>query len=154
FTDPRRGIGRVELIETHISWVFLADDHVYKIKKPVDLGFLDFTTLDKRRFFCAEEVRLNQRLTHDVYLGVVELRGDDFHVGGAGPLREVAVHMRRLPQDRMLDRLARSGRAEPALLEEIGRMVARFHASAGTSWELDALGRLGATRAYRREALA
>ena len=153
-TDPRNhaaGIGPVELIETHISWVFLAGDSVYKVKKPVDLGFLDFTTLDKRRFFCEEEVRLNQRLTHDVYLGVVELRGDGFRPGGSGPVQEVAVHMRRLPQDRMLDELVRGGRAEPALLEEIGRMVARFHAGAVTGGEIDALGGRDTVRANWRE---
>src|SRR5687767_3534567 len=115
YPDP---VERVELIETHISWVFLAGQWVYKVKKPVDLGFLDFTTLERRRFFCEEEVRLNQRLTRDVYLGVVELTGADrLRIGGPGPVREVAVKMRRLPDDRMLDRLVRDDRAEPALLE-------------------------------------
>jgi aminoglycoside phosphotransferase family enzyme/predicted kinase len=150
-TGPGSWIESAELIETHISWVFLAGDVVYKVKKPVDLGFLDFTTLDRRRFFCEEEVRLNQRLTHDVYLGVVELRGDDFRVGGPGPVREVAVRMRRLPQDRMLDELVRNGQAEPALLEEIGRMLARFHATAATGGEIDALGGLETVRANWRE---
>src|ERR1044072_8725271 len=70
-------VDRVELVETHISWVFLTGDRVYKVKKPVDLGFLDFTTLERRRFFCEEEVRLNRRLTHEVYLGVVEVCGTD-----------------------------------------------------------------------------
>jgi uncharacterized protein len=153
-TDPRNypgGAGPVELVETHISWVFLAGDSVYKVKKPVDLGFLDFTTLEKRRFFCEEEVRLNQRLTHDVYLGTVELRGEHFRPGGPGPVREVAVHMRRLPHDRMLDELVRSDRAEAALLEEIGRIVARFHAAAATGGEIDALGGLETIRANWRE---
>src|SRR5688572_16303993 len=131
-TDPRsypHPVDQVELIETHISWVFLAGERVYKVKKPVDLGFLDFTTLERRRFFCEEEVRLNQRLTHDVYLGVVELRGAGrLRLGGSGPTREVAVEMRRLPHERMLDRLVREARAEPELLEEIARVVARFHA--------------------------
>jgi uncharacterized protein len=152
--DPRNhaaGVGPVELIETHISWVFLAGDSVYKVKKPVDLGFLDFTTLDKRRFFCEEEVRLNQRMTHDVYLRVIELRGDDFRIGGSGPVREVAVHMRRLPHDRMLDGLVRGGQAEPALLEEIGRTIARFHAAAATGGEIDALGGLDTISANWRE---
>jgi aminoglycoside phosphotransferase family enzyme/predicted kinase len=150
-TGPRSWVGPVELIETHISWVFLAAESVYKVKKPVDLGFLDFTTLDRRRFFCEEEVRLNQRLTHDVYLGVVELRGDDFRPGGSGPVREVAVHMRRLPGDRMLDELVRTDRAEPALLEEIGRVVARFHAAAPTGGEIDALGGIETVRGNWRE---
>ena len=108
-TDPGiypHAVDRVELVETHISWVFLAGDRVYKVKKPVDLGFLDFTTLERRRFFCEEEVRLNRRLTHDVYLGVVELNvRDAITFGGRGPTVDVAVMMRRLPHDRMLDEL-------------------------------------------------
>src|SRR5262249_52832097 len=113
----------VELVETHISWVFLAGDCVYKVKKPVDLGFLDFTTLERRRFFCEEEVRLNRRLTQDVYLGVVDLNGHDtIAFGGPGPTVEVAVMMKRLPHDRMLDDLVRRNAAEPELLEDLGRI--------------------------------
>src|SRR6476469_11102553 len=66
-------VDRVELVETHISWVFLAGERVYKVKKPVDLGFLDFTTLARRRHFCHEEVRLNRRLAPSVYRGVVQV---------------------------------------------------------------------------------
>jgi aminoglycoside phosphotransferase family enzyme/predicted kinase len=143
---PHR-VGRVELIETHISWVFLAGERVYKVKKPIDLGFLDFTTLERRRFFCGEEVRLNRRLTQDVYLGVVELRGDGaLRLDGAGPVREVAVAMRRLPHDRMLDRLVRAGAAPPELLDDIGHLLARFHADAATGGEIDALGGLATVR--------
>ena len=68
-------VDRMELVETHISWVFLAGERVYKVKKPVNLGFLDFTTLALRRRFCQDEVRLNRRLTSDIYLGVVEIKG-------------------------------------------------------------------------------
>ena len=149
--DPRaypHPVERVELIETHISWVFLAGDRVYKVKKPVNLGFLDFTTLERRRFCCEEEVRLNRRLTHDVYLGVVELRGTgDVRIDGDGPVREVAVAMRRLPHDRMLDLLVREGRAEPRLAGEIGTIVARFHAMERTGGEIDELGGLPTIRA-------
>jgi uncharacterized protein len=145
-TDPQAypyPVERIEVMETHISWVFLAGDRVYKVKQPVDLGFLDFTTLERRRFYCAEEVRLNQRLTHDVYLGVVELNGHErVRIGGPGPTREVAVEMRRLPHDRMLDVLVREGRAEPALLEDIGRLLARFHAAASSGGEIDMFGGL------------
>jgi aminoglycoside phosphotransferase family enzyme len=75
------------LIETHISWVFLVGSHVYKIKKPVDLGFLDFTTLARRRAACEEEVRLNRRLAPDVYDGVMDLTGSPEcpRFGGPGP---------------------------------------------------------------------
>jgi uncharacterized protein len=90
---------RVELIETHISWVLLAGDRVYKIKKPVDLGFLDFTTLALRRRFCQDEVRLNRRLASDIYLGVVEIKGSAGapRFEGRGRTLEVAVVMRRFP---------------------------------------------------------
>jgi aminoglycoside phosphotransferase family enzyme/predicted kinase len=149
--DPRvypHPVDRVELIETHISWVFLAGDRVYKVKKPVDLGFLDFTTLARRRFFCQEEVRLNRRLAPDVYLGVIELKGSRRRVrfGGPGRTLEVAVAMRRLPAERMLDRLVRQGTADPALAEAIGITVARFHAAADTGGEIDELGGIDTVR--------
>src|SRR5262249_57587318 len=73
--SPLTGDGEIELIETHISWVFLTRGRVYKVKKPVNLGFLDFTTLPRRRGACADEVRLNRRLAPDVYEDVVEITG-------------------------------------------------------------------------------
>ena len=157
-TDPAvypHAVDHVELVETHISWVFLAGDRVYKVKKPVDLGFLDFTTLERRRFFCEEEVRLNRRLTHDVYLGVVDLNGrDTIALGGPGPTVEVAVMMQRLPNDRMLDELVRRNAAAPELLEELGHIVARFHAEAPTGGEIDDLGSLATIRANWSENFA
>ena len=163
-TDPAvypHAVDRVELVETHISWVFLAGDRVYKVKKPVDLGFLDFTTLERRRFFCEEEVRLNRRLTHEVYLGVADLNGvtelngrDTITFGGPGPTVDVAVVMKRLPHDRMLDELVRQNAAEPGLLEELGHIVARFHAAAPTGGEIDELGSLGTMRANWSENFA
>lgn len=141
-------VDQVELVETHISWVLLAGAFVYKVKKPVNLGFLDFTTLARRRFFCGEEVRLNRRLAADVYLGVVELKGSGRRVrfGGPGPTREVAVRMRRLPADRMLDRLVGEGAVEPGLPEAIGVVLARFHAEADTGGEIDVLGGMETVR--------
>jgi hypothetical protein len=143
--DPRiypHPAERVELIETHISWVFLAGTRVYKVKKPVDLGFLDFTTLARRRTVCEDEVRLNRRLAPDVYEGVVELTGapERPRFGGAGPVIEVAVAMRRLPADRMLDHLVRTGAVDPALMDAVAATLARFHAGAATGGEIDALG--------------
>jgi aminoglycoside phosphotransferase family enzyme/predicted kinase len=134
----------VELVETHISWVFLVGARVYKVKKPVNLGFLDFTTLARRRAACEDEVRLNRRLAPDVYDNVVEVTGaaQRPRLGGPGPVVEVAVAMRRLPADRMLDHLVRSRAVDPGLMEAIGTTVARFHASAETGGEIDALGRI------------
>ena len=94
----------LRLHETHSSWVVLAGPYAYKLKKPVDLGFLDFTTIDRRRSDCEEELRLNRRFSPDVYLGiaeVAELQGR-FHVGGASGSGEPAVWMRRLPEAGML----------------------------------------------------
>jgi aminoglycoside phosphotransferase family enzyme/predicted kinase len=141
-------VDRVELIETHISWVFLAGERVYKVKKPVNLGFLDFTTLARRRRFCHEEVRLNTRLAPDVYLDVVEIKGTGRapRFGGQGRAIEVAVLMRRLPAERMLDRLVRDDAAAPELLDAIGVTVARFHATAETGGEIDKLGGIETVR--------
>src|SRR5437763_10628839 len=94
----------IEIHHTHISVVFLAGPFAYKIKKPVHLGFLDFSTLEKRRHFCEEEVRLNCRLAPRVYLGVVPVTADAgrVRVGGRGEVLEWAVRMERLPEDATL----------------------------------------------------
>ena len=97
----------IEKRETHISAVFMTGDWVYKVKKAVDFGFLDFSTLAKRRRFCRRECVLNRRLTTDVYAGVVKITrdGDGFHMGGCGPVVEHAVRMRQLPETRSLPHL-------------------------------------------------
>ncbi|WP_224982669.1 bifunctional aminoglycoside phosphotransferase/ATP-binding protein [Geomonas agri] len=122
----------VRLVETHVSFIFITDRFVYKVKKAVDYGFLDFTSLDRRRFYCGEEVRLNRRLCPEVYLGVVELReaphGAAFH--GSGKVIDYAVKMKRLPQERMLDQLLKDGSACDADMTRIAAAVASFHAAA------------------------
>ncbi len=122
--------GPVEFVETHVSRLYFTRRHVYKVKKPVDFGFLDFTTLERRRFFCEEEVRLNRRFAPGVYLGVVEIRrrGERFEMGDGGEIAEYAVRMERLPADRMLDR--RMAENDPQLPEQIaktGRRIAELH---------------------------
>ena len=95
----------VKLIQTHLSWVFLAGDRVYKVKKPVDFGFLDFTSLNKRRFFCNEEIRLNQRLCPDIYLGTASItreEGGSFCLNGRGETVEWAVEMKRMPDNGLM----------------------------------------------------
>ncbi len=124
--------GAIRVLQTHISAVFLAGPYAYKIKKPVDLGFLDFTTLDRRRHFCHEEVRLNRRLAPRVYLGVlpVTVHQGQVRVDGEGEVVEWAVWMRRLPEEAtLLSRLAR-GELDAPTLRELARRVAAFHASA------------------------
>ncbi len=119
-------VGEIRLLETHISWVLLTGDYAYKIKKPVDLGFLDFSTLDKRRFYCEEELRLNRRLAADAYLDVVAITGtpDQPVLGGQGDAIEYAVKMVQFAQDAQLDRVLRRGELEPPQLDALARLVA------------------------------
>ena len=123
--------GAVDLIETHISWVFLAGDYAYKIKKPVSLGFLDFSTLEKRRFYCEEELRLNRRTAPGLYLDVVPVAEsrDGLRVGGTGKAIEFALRMRRFPQEALADSLARCGKLGAAEVDAIAAAIAAFHAT-------------------------
>jgi aminoglycoside phosphotransferase family enzyme/predicted kinase len=134
----------VTLRQTHVSFLFITDNFVYKIKKPVDLGFLNFTTLDRRRFYCEEEVRLNRRLCPDVYLGVVQLRespgGVSFHPHGR--IVDYAVKMRRLPEERMLDHLLRENKVDETSIREIADTIASFHSVAEKNEEIDSYGSL------------
>ena len=116
--------------ETHISRLYFTDRHVYKIKKPVDFGFLNFTTLDRRRFYCYEEVRLNQRFCPGTYLDVVEIRktAQQYRVGGEGEIVDYAVRMKRLPEERMLVHLLQAADPSlPAEMQRVGRRIALLH---------------------------
>jgi aminoglycoside phosphotransferase family enzyme/predicted kinase len=127
----------VELRQTHISYVLLAGDYVYKVKKPVRFSFLDYSTLEKRRHFCHEEIRLNRRLAPAVYLDVVAIarRGERFSLHEAPPRKEetiveYAVKMRRLPTEYFLDRLILEGKARKEDLDAIATKLAGFYAAA------------------------
>lgn len=124
-----------EVIETHISWVLLTGPYAYKIKKPVNLGFLDFSTLEKRRFFCLEELRLNRRLAPDLYVDVVPITGAVRapSVGGAGPAIEYAVKMRQFPHEAQLDRMLARGEVSREHIDALAREVAAFHARAAVA---------------------
>lgn len=146
----------IELVETHISYVFLTGQHVYKVKKPVAFGFLDFTTVERRRYFCHMEVILNRRLAPDVYLGVVEIRekAGSYAVEGPGTTVEYAVKMRQLPRERVLSRLlhpSAEGQASHDDIRRIARLVADFHSRADASPYLVRLGGIGAVRQNTRE---
>jgi uncharacterized protein len=119
----------VGVCQTHISVVFLAGDFAYKVKKPVRLSFLDFSTLERRRHFCDEEVRLNRRLAPDVYLGVVPVTGDGRFEGQGEPI-EWAVKMRRLPQSTTLESRLGRGEVTPTHLVALAQKLADFHAAA------------------------
>ena len=123
---------RVEMVQTQMSFVFLTDNFVYKVKKPVDLGYLDYTTLDKRYACCQKEVALNRRLCPDAYLGVLSItRGKDgITLEGEGEVIEYAVKMRRLPQDAMLDALLLQNRVTAQMINGVAQRVAEFHQTA------------------------
>jgi hypothetical protein len=123
-------VRRVEIMQTHISWVLLTGDYAYKIKKPVDLGFLDFTTLAARRHYCEEELRLNRRLAPGLYLEVVPITGTVQRpaIGGDGPTIEYAVKMREFAQSALLDNALPRGEVGPAMIEALACRIADFHA--------------------------
>ena len=125
--------GEVKVIETHISWVFLAGSYAYKVKKPVKLDFLDFSTLEARRFYCEEEIRLNRRTAPGLYVELVPIVGTVSRpaVGGAGPPIDYAVRMRRFAQEDLLSRRADAGVLEPAAIDDMAASVARLHMNAG-----------------------
>jgi aminoglycoside phosphotransferase family enzyme/predicted kinase len=132
----------IEIEETHISKVFLTGDFVYKLKKPVDLGFLDFTTLEKRHHYCEQEVLLNQRLSHQIYLDVVaitlEQRG--YALNGLGQPVEYAVKMRQLPRERTMLELLRRGKLNADMLQSLVQLLVRFYQKAQRGPAIDAMG--------------
>jgi aminoglycoside phosphotransferase family enzyme/predicted kinase len=142
-SDPfayAEGVDAVDVHQTHISAVFLAGPLAYKIKKPVALGFIDYSTLERRRHFCEEEVRLNRRLAPDVYLGVVPVTrdGESIRMEGTGEAIEWAVKMRRLPESATLRARISHEEVTAAAMAELARRLARFHDAAGSGPEVAA----------------
>jgi aminoglycoside phosphotransferase family enzyme len=135
---------RVELIQTHISYIFLAGELVYKVKKPVDFGFLDFTTLAKRRQFCHEEILLNKRFSPEVYIKAIPISqvGNTFRVGDDSRVVEYAVTMKRINEDHMLYRLLEAGEVKPEDMERIGRHLAKAYAAIASDKKAQAFGSL------------
>jgi aminoglycoside phosphotransferase family enzyme/predicted kinase len=133
---------RVTLVQTHISYIFLVGDRAYKVKKSVNLGFLDYSTLDLRAHFCQREVELNRRLAPDLYLGVAPIVATPggVRVGGNGEPLEWCVVMQRLPEERLLSTLLTVGDVTPDQLEAVAQRVAAFHARAETGGEIDRFG--------------
>ena len=136
--DPKcypHAVEKVELHETHISWVFVAGPYAYKVKKPVALGFLDFSTLEARRHYCEEELRLNRRFAPELYQDVVEIRGtcEAPCIGGTGALVDYALRMRRFGQGVLASQMLARCALTPKLMADFGRYLAGFHASLGPS---------------------
>ena len=144
---------KVKLVQTQMSFVFIAGDYVYKIKKPVNLGYLDYTTLAQRKFFCDKEVELNRRLCPQNYLGVVPIikSGGKYVLGGRDEAVEYAVKMRYLPQERMMNVLLEKGEVTPGMVAGVAQILADFHRRAATGPDISYFGSLKAINVNNNE---
>jgi len=135
---------KVTLAQTHISNVFIGDEFVYKIKKPVNFGFLDFSTLEKRKFYCNKEVELNSRFSKDVYLGVypVTFDGTKHIINGEGEVVDYAVKMRRLSDEDLLKTKFKKNTVTTEDIKRIGKSIATFHKNSKRSREIDEFGKI------------
>jgi len=144
--DPTKNI---TLIQTHISLVFVADDFVYKVKKPANFGFLDFSSLEKRHHFCQQEVILNKRLTEGIYLGVEPIVYDGHHYSigeGGGEIVDYAVKMKRIPDEKLMKSIYDRGDLTTDHLKELAQVLAGFHHNAEHSPAIDHFGELDVFR--------
>lgn len=122
-------VGTCQLIETHISWVILTGDFVYKIKKPINLGFVDFSTLKKRKFYCEEELRLNRRLAPNIYLDVIPISGsvENPVLTSKEKAFEYAVKMKQFSQDMQLDHVLARNELRLDMVDAFANLIAEFH---------------------------
>ena len=141
-------VSAVDLVESHISFLFLTGEHVYKMKKPVDYGFLDFTTLEKRHYYYHQEVELNRRISPGVYIGVVEVkeRGGMYSFHGPGRTVDYAVKMRQLPRDRAMNALLERDQVSEEDVRRLAAKIADFHRRADTGAEVAEKGGMEAVR--------
>jgi aminoglycoside phosphotransferase family enzyme len=132
----------IRLIQTHISWVFLTGNFAYKIKKPVNFGFADFSTLEKRKFFCDKELELNRRLCKDIYLEVVPITksNDEIKIKGEGKTIDYAVKMRELPAECKMDRLLEKNEIDKKIIGELAKIISNFHSKAETNERISRYG--------------
>jgi aminoglycoside phosphotransferase family enzyme len=131
-----------------MSFIFLTGEYVYKIKKPVNLGYLDYTTLRKRHFFCRQELELNRRLCPHAYLAVVPIVEDkgEVRIEGQGKAIEYAVKMKQLPRDRMMDVLLAQGQVTPEMIARVAKKLVDFHQKAETDKKIATFGELDIIR--------
>jgi aminoglycoside phosphotransferase family enzyme len=128
-----------KLIETHISWVIINGRFVYKIKKPIQYSFLDFSTLDKRKFYCEREIELNKRLTDEVYIDVQPIISKDGHflIGGDGEVIDYAVRMRKLDNEKQMDVLLLNNKVTASDIRNLAEKIATFHKSTDIIYQKD-----------------
>jgi len=139
---------KVKLMQTQMSFIFIADDYVYKLKKPVNLGYLDYSTLEQRRFFCEQEVSLNRRLSPEVYLGALPVykTAKGYSLKGRGEVVDYAVKMLYLPQNRMLNVLLDRNKVTVDMLEKLAKKMAEFHNEADSDSKISEFGKLESIR--------
>ena len=137
-----KNINSVKLIQTHISYVALTGKYAYKIKKPINFGFLDFSTLEKRKYFCEEETRLNKRLCQDIYLGVVPitLNNNILELNGKGKVIEYAVKMKEFPQEKIMTNLLKKEEIDEEVLDKICDILDNFYKNSESSKEINNYG--------------
>ena len=125
----------IQVIQTHISWVFLTGEYAYKLKKPVDFGFLDFSSLEKRKFFIEEELRLNKRIASDIYLEVLPIskKDNNYILDLDDNIDDYVLKMRQFPQETLLINMFKSGNLTQDLIKELGKTVANFHKNTPTN---------------------
>ena len=132
---------KIELIQTHISFVFVTDNFVYKVKKAVNFGFLDFSTLENRHLYCEKELEINKRLCPQIYLEVVPLNQKiKIKIKGEGEIIEYALKMKRLPQERIMTLLLKEGKVYKETIDEIAKVISQFHLNAETNLEISQFG--------------
>lgn len=132
----------IEILQTHISYVALTGKYAYKIKKPVDFGFLDFSTLEKRKYFCEEELRLNRRLCPDIYLDVVPItvKNNKLELNGEGKIVEYALKMKEFSQEKIMTKLLQQGKIDEDILDKICDILIEFYKGSEYSKEIDKYG--------------
>lgn len=141
-------VSKIRLLQTHISYIFMTGKYVYKIKKSVNFGFLDFTTLESRKFYCEEELRLNRRLCGDMYVSVlpIALSDDIIKINGEGKVIEYAVKMKEIPQNTIMSKLLAENKVSKVHIDKIAKLLYDFHNKVETNEEIEKYGSLDAIK--------
>ncbi len=134
--------GSIQVLQTHISYIFLTGDYAYKLKKPVNMGFLDFSNLEKRQYYCQQELALNRPIAPEIYLEVLPITQQENTLGlnGNGEIIDYVVKMRQFPQSALLSEMEKAGKLTESLVRQLGKKVANFHQQTKTSGYIQQFG--------------
>ena len=136
------GVTSVKLLQTHISYIALTGTYAYKVKKPVNFGFLDFSTLDKRKYYCEEELRLNKRLSPEIYLDVLPITRTDstLELNGTGPIVDYALKMKEFPQEQIMTNLLKRGKVTEEIIDKLCQRLIEFYTAQEPSPDITKFG--------------